>query len=109
MRLVSCILKFSVNGMQHTVVLCLLQAGLTAESIPIKEKPYDIISDLACTRLANPHYGSACLPSTLYLHPGPPFIIKVRRDEIFLGCTIVLFHPPSKYFLSNSTNLTENK
>ena len=71
--------------------------------------PYYIISDLACTRLANPHCGSASFPSTLYLHPGPPFIIKVGSDEIFLSCTIVLFHSPSKYVLSNSTNKKNKK
>ena len=65
-------------------------------------------SYLACTRLADSHCGSACLPPTLHLHPGPPFVIKVGSDEVFLCCTIVLFHSPSKYVISNSSNNKNN-
>ena len=72
-------------------------------NIPLYQDMVEI-SDLACTRLADPHSGPASLPLALHLHPGPPFLIKLGSDEVFLRCAVLLSHSPVKYVISNSRN-----
>merc|ERR1712062_661241 len=58
--------------------------------------------NLTSPRLADPDSGSASLPLALHLHPGPPFLIKLRGNEVFLRCAVLLLHSPVKYIISNS-------